>query len=674
MKRSRSRRTSLFRRAAKWAGLALAALVLLLVIGLMLFDWNWLKSTLEDRVAGAADRDFAIEGDLEGEWSLVPLITANGVRIGNAEWAGPEDMLRVERLQFRIDLLRLLTGSVVLPELKITGGALDLERNADGKANWEFSPASEAGAVAEATVPDERGEFPVIGRLSIERSKLRVRDAAKGIELDADITQAQGKSDDGEQLVSLEGKGRFEGKPFKLAVTGGSVLRLQDEEVPYPLRIDAAIGPTKIALDGTLTNPMQPTVFDIALKLSGASLSELFPIFGIPLPPTPPYSLGGRLKRDGPQWSVAGLDGRVGDSDLSGDLTIDTAQDPPFMRAKLVSRELDFDDLAGFIGAAPQSGKGETASRQLQKEAARAEAEGRLLPEMPIALGRLRAMDMDVTYSGKKIKAPSLPLEDLDAALKVENGLLTLKPVEFGIAEGTIGGTIVLDGRKEMPRVTADLLLRGLSLKPFFAATGMADLTAGRFGGRIDLKGQGRSLAEVLATSDGRTTVAMTGGTLSPLLVELIGLDIAESLAIVITNPATPVSIRCAFGDFIVKDGWMRTQGFVMDTTDSTLLATGAINFGTEKLAMTLHADPKDASPLSANAPIAITGKFRDPDLAIDPTRTAGEGLFDRIVSLADPILALLPVVDLGTAEDRDCDALLRGDVHGSKKDASPRK
>ena len=111
-----------------------------------------------------------------------------------------------------------------------------------------------------------------------------------------------------------------------------------------------------------------------------------------------------------------------------------------------------------------------------------------------------------------------------------------------------------------------------------------------------------------------------------------------------------------------------------MDTTDSTLLATGAVNFGTEKLAMTLHADPKDASPLSANAPIAITGKFRDPDLAIDPTRTAGEGLFDRIVSLADPILALLPVVDLGTAEDRDCDALLRGDVHGSKKDASPRK
>jgi hypothetical protein len=74
-------------------------------------------------------------------------------------------------------------------------------------------------------------------------------------------------------------------------------------------------------------------------------------------------------------------------------------------------------------------------------------------------------------------------------------------------------------------------------------------------------------------------------------------------------------------------------------------------------------------SPLSANAPIAISGPFRDPDIAIDPTGTAGEGLFDRIISLADPILALLPVVDLGTAKDRDCGALLRGDVKGSKKD-----
>jgi uncharacterized protein involved in outer membrane biogenesis len=460
--------------------------------------------------------------------------------------------------------------------------------------------------------------------------------------------------------------------PFRLDVRGGSVLRLQDETVPYPLHIEAAIGDTRVAFDGTLTDPLHPDVFDIALKMSGASLSDLFPIFGVPLPPTPPYSLEGRLKHDGVLWTVAGLNGRVGDSDLSGDLTIDTGRDPPFMRATLLSRVLDFDDLAGFIGATPQAGAGETASGRQKAAAREKEADPRVLPNVPIDLSRLRAMNMAVDYTGRRIKAPKLPLENLKAALRLENGVLTLKPIEFGVADGTIGGVLILDGRKDMPRMTSDLMLRRLSLKPFFAVTDMADLTAGRFGGRIRLTGNGRSLAEVLGASSGETTVAMTGGSLSPLLVELIGLDIAETLAIVIADSQTPVPIRCAFGQFKVEKGSMKTEGIVVDTADSTLLGTGAINLGSEKIAMTIRADPKDVSPLSANAPIAITGTFHDPEISIDPTGTAGEGLFDRIVSLADPILALLPVMDLGTAKDRDCAALMRGDVKGSTQRETP--
>ena len=676
MDRSRTQKSFILRRIALWTGLSAAAVVLSAAVLVSVFDWNWLKSTVVQRVADASQREFAIEGDIEGEWRLTPRIAATGIRIGNAAWAGPSDMLRIERLEFRIDLMQLIKGSVVLPDLTIVGAELDLQKNADGTANWDFSPVSEAGAVAEAALPDERSEFPVIGRLAIEKSRLRYRDAAKGIALDANVSQAEGESDAAKETVSLSGKGKFEGMPFRLDIRGGSVLRLQDETVPYPLRIEAAIGDTRVAFDGTLTDPLHPDVFDIALEMSGASLSDLFPIFGVPLPPTPPYNLEGRLKHDGALWTMAGLNGRVGDSDLSGDLTIDTGRDPPFMRAKLVSQVLDFDDLAGFIGATPQAGAGETASAQ-QKEAAREEdADPRVLPNVPIDLSRLRAMNMAVDYTGRRIKAPKLPLENLKAALRLENGVLTLKPIEFGVADGTIGGTLILDGRKDMPRVTSDLLLRRLSLKPFFAVTDMADLTAGRFGGRIRLVGNGRSLAEVLGASSGETTVAMTGGSLSPLLVELIGLDIAETLAIVVSDLQTPVPIRCAFGQFKVEQGSMTTDGIVVDTSDSTLLGSGAINLGSEKIAMTIRADPKDVSPLSANAPIAVTGTFHDPEVSIDPTGTAGEGLFDRIVSLADPILALLPVMDLGTAKDRNCAALMQGDVKGSvqrEKPKSPR-
>lgn len=669
MFRSRPQPPTLFVRILRWAGVVLLSLVVLVAVLLIFFDWNWLKSTLGERLAESTGRDFSIEGDLDVQLGWAPLIDARGVRIGNADWAGPEDMVHIGHLQFRIDLWELLGGDVVLPDVRVADATINLSVMEDGTANWDFSPVSEAGVAAEVAAPDERSEFPIIGRLAVEEGKLRYRDASRGIELDADIAQVKGQSAESEEMISLAGKGTLQGKPFDLKIRGGSVLRLKEEEDPYPLTIEATVGGTRVAFDGTLTNPLQPEVFDIALEVSGPSLSDLFPLFGIPLPPTPPYSLAGRLKRDGALWTVGSLDGRVGDSDLKGDLSIDTGPEPPFMRADLTSDTLDFDDLAGFIGATPQTGKGETASRE-QKAEARTEAEERgVLPDVPIELSRLRAMNMDVRFTGKQIKAPSLPLENLHARLLLEDGLLTLEPVKFGAARGTIGGKVILDGRNDTPRVDADLLIRGLSLQPFFADTDMADLTAGKFGGRIVLTGKGRSLADVLATSDGETTLAMTGGTLSPLLVELIGLDIAQSLAIVVTNKETPVRIRCAFGQFKVERGTMRTDGIVIDTTDSTLLGTGAINLAAEKLALRVESNPKDVSPLSANAPIAIMGPFGNPEISIDPTDTAGEGIFDSIVSLADPILALLPVVDLGTAEDRDCAALMRGDVKGSKKE-----
>jgi len=174
MDRSRSRKSLVLRRIALWTGLSAAALVLSGAVFVSVFDWNWLKSAVTQRVADASHRDFAIEGDIEGEWRLIPRIAATGIRIGNAPWAGASDMLRVERLEFRIDLVQLIKGSVVLPEVKIVGAEIDLQKNAEGMANWDFSPVSEAGAVAEATKSARRAAR-VISKIGEVRVRARPR-------------------------------------------------------------------------------------------------------------------------------------------------------------------------------------------------------------------------------------------------------------------------------------------------------------------------------------------------------------------------------------------------------------------------------------------------------------------------------------------------------------------
>ena len=72
------------------------------------------------------------------------------------------------------------------------------------------------------------------------------------------------------------------------------------------------------------------------------------------------------------------------------------------------------------------------------------------------------------------------------------------------------------------------------------------------------LKGTGRSTAELLGSSDGGAVVVMSGGKLSNLLLEIVGIDIAEALGFVIGEDK-PVAVRCAVADFKVTDGVLKT-------------------------------------------------------------------------------------------------------------------
>ena len=105
------------------------------------------------------------------------------------------------------------------------------------------------------------------------------------------------------------------------------------------------------------------------MALSGRDLADLYPLLGIVTPPTPPYTLDGRFTRERPKriWHYDDFTGIVGDSDLAGDASVDTGGARPYLRADLVSKRLDFDDLAGFVGAAPQAGRGETSNAELQR-------------------------------------------------------------------------------------------------------------------------------------------------------------------------------------------------------------------------------------------------------------------------------------------------------------------
>ena len=63
-----------------WILIAIAALVAVVVA---LFNWNWLRGPISSYISTKFGRPFVINGDLHGEFSLTPGLTADYVTLAN---------------------------------------------------------------------------------------------------------------------------------------------------------------------------------------------------------------------------------------------------------------------------------------------------------------------------------------------------------------------------------------------------------------------------------------------------------------------------------------------------------------------------------------------------------------------------------------------------------------
>src|SRR4029434_9884156 len=117
---------------------------------------------------------------------------------------------------------------------------------------------------------------------------------------------------------------------------------------------------------------------------------------------------------------------------------VDTEPKRPVMKADLVSNMLDFKELAGFIGGTPGTGTSDKASEEHQQLAAADTETERMCPDQRYSLERLRAMDAEVRLRAKRILAPNLPIDDLNAKLSLNDGVLKFEPAVFGVANGRV--------------------------------------------------------------------------------------------------------------------------------------------------------------------------------------------------------------------------------------------
>ncbi len=618
----------------------LVALVLLVIA---LWDWNWFKGPVERAVQAKTGREFHINGNLDVDLGRVVTVRGDGLTFANAEWSKKPQMASADRAEIDVRFWPLLRGNVLIPEIRMTRPDLLLETapRKDQPGNWDFLGPSD-------------GKPPVLQRLLIDDGRLQFLDAAGKTDILVALNSGKPKNADSAPPLLVKGKGRWQGNPFTLDGNTESPLELTNSDHPFRIHLDGRAGGTHAIASGTLTNPFALRTFDLDFMLSGQDMEDLYPLIGLAIPSTPPYKLKGRLKRNNNVWRYENFTGTAGDSDLGGTAQIEVGRERPFLKAELVSRRLDFDDLAGFVGAPPKTGSGESANAEQKAEAAELKASARVLPDTPYNLTKLRAMDADVRWKAQRINAPSLPLDDMDAHLTLDAGLLQLQPLNFGVAGGDIRSNVRLDARKDTIDTRLQASIRKVQLGRLFPDAKLAEQASGGISGDIDLRGQGNSVAAMLGSSDGTVAVGMGRGHIGNLIMELAGLDVAESLKFLFTGDKQ-IPLRCAWGDFGVASGVMTSTALAFDTEDTLILGEGTVDLKQEQLDLLLRPRPKDISILALRSPLRIGGTFKDPSFRPDFKALGVRGAIALTLASITPPAALLATIETGPGKDSNC-------------------
>ncbi|HDR9153607.1 TPA: AsmA family protein [Burkholderia vietnamiensis] len=453
----------------------------------------------------------------------------------------------------------------------------------------------------------------------------------------------------------LKVDGRYKNVPVSGTGKVGGVLAVENATQPFPLQADVKAGDTRLAIVGTLTDPMHLAAIDLRLWLQGTSMSHLYQLTGITLPDTPPYATEGRLignfKQHASTFRYENFNGRVGGSDLGGTLVWAQREPRPKLSGELVSNLLQFSDLAPVVGA-------DTAASKAKRGDTTRQPADRVLPVATFRTERWSAIDADVKFTGRKlIKSPQLPITDLYTHILLQDGVLSLEPLRFGVAGGTLATDARLDGSRTPLKGHFTLAARHLKLKQLFPTQKVMQTALGEINGDASLSATGNSPAALAATSTGEVKALVTDGRISRLLMEAAGLNVANVVYEKLFGNRD-VNINCAAIDFVAKDGMLDPKVFALDTDDALINVDGPINLRDESIDLKIHPHTKGFRVFSLRSPLYAKGTFKNPKVGVDAGALALRAGAMVGLGLINPFAALIPLIAPSNNRDVPCSEL----------------
>ncbi|NLA74736.1 MAG: AsmA family protein, partial [Deltaproteobacteria bacterium] len=523
-------------RLLKWitgiAGGLILIIIITAVIILSRYDFNSLKPFISKAVHDATGRELTIEKDIDLDIGLTPSLVLSGVKFQNADWGTRKDMLNVGRFELKVSLMPLLKGSVKVHRFILRDFDVLIETDKSGNANYQFDTGEKAQAEEKEAAPGTIPAFAV-NKLEIENGVITYRDGKTGNTQSLTITNLKTGIKGFEDPLTIDLNGKYNDEPFKVSGTLGSIRGLNNPEFPWPFDLSINAFGTAAGFKGSIKNPAEQSGINIDFNVRINDWSFLSKLAEAEIPIKDALSITGNLTdRSSKNYNLSSAKVMLGQNQIDASADINLSGNTPFINAQISSKGID---LSPYIKESEAPEKGE-------------EEKERLFSSEPLDLDTLKAINGRFKVSIDKLVLPDMVLNAVSLESAINDGRLELRPLKMSMAGGNIDVKLDIASRLDGADLSAAVNVEGLELDGLLEMVGIGDEIQGLVDMEIDIKGRGNSMAGIMGSLSGYSTVSVSEGVISNKYMGLLGSDFSKGVMRML-NPSKEskdyTAVRC---------------------------------------------------------------------------------------------------------------------------------
>jgi uncharacterized protein involved in outer membrane biogenesis len=519
-------------------------------------------------------------------------LTATGVRVESPVLtltgsAVLEAARRVPSLALALQAPRVDPALLGTPGQALARAGARLTAAADLKARGEAM-----GALADA----------LEGTVTLTWSGTRPEDRVT-----VELRRAPGNRRGKERPVTLAGQGSWAGQALQLEGDLGPPGRWLQAQRALPVTLTGRALGVQVSVQGIVDHPLRGAGLDLAATLEAESLAAARQALGVGFPRIEPVRVSAHLTGSVEALRLSALEARMGMVRAAGNLTLRAAPERPGVDGELQLEGLDLAALLAGSGTAPPPPA----------------REAPLFSTAPLPFEALSALDLRLSLAVASGPDSWLAGTSHGGEVSLESGRLTADLEHALAGQLRLRSRLEADGRAPVPTVRLRVSDPAAEVGVLLAGTRAAGLLEGRAALDLDLRGQGRSLAAIAASLEGRASFVMGPGKANARGLDRLVGGAQAVLGQLFSQDKRLATVNCVACEIEARGGQARVMVGLADTEYSTVWLEGGIDLARETLDLRAVPRQKGLVRLSVAVPVRVRGPLPNPSYDSEATSTA---------------------------------------------------